>query len=104
MVDFDLLDAQALTQLADIVARSAWKGSKRELHRRLTKLFRSEFSVRDTKLLKRIAKTHIKEGAIDYDELMYKLPGKTQAQIQVELSKYSLFVNFSKRIHNAGLC
>ena len=67
-----------------------WKGTCKDLHRRIFKLLTSPFSVREIKILKKMIKKQSKNKTIKYDKIAYHLPGKSIKAIKNQWAKLGL--------------
>ncbi|CAI2382100.1 unnamed protein product [Moneuplotes crassus] len=71
-------DCEEIQQLCE---RSGWKSSPEKLLSRIKSLCVSEFSFRETTLLKKILKTY-KYKEVDYQKVINEFPGKTMPVLQ----------------------
>jgi len=69
-----------------------WKRSKMVLLKRIRKISNNrEFSVRETKLLRKLINRQKKDGYIDFQEVLFYFPGKT---IEILRNKYNEKFNY----------
>ena len=69
-----------------------WKRSKMVLLKRIRKISNNrEFSVRETKLLRKLINKQKKDGYIDFQEVLFYFPGKT---IDILKNKYNEKFNY----------
>ena len=80
-----------------------WKGSTKELYKRIVKLGLSTFSVRELKLLKKIVKDQTKSGKINFEELSYHLPGKSYESIKSKLIEIKMIKDPSRSKKRANV-
>ncbi|CAI2382893.1 unnamed protein product [Moneuplotes crassus] len=85
----DHLSEDAGSILDELMKEVKWRTNRKEdLLRRITKYTtNSTFSVRDGKLLRRLVRSQIKKGEVDYSSLLYYFPGKTAEQLEKEYLK-----------------
>ncbi|CAI2382756.1 unnamed protein product [Moneuplotes crassus] len=85
----DSLPKDARSVLDKLMKEVKWRTNRKEdLLKRITKYTtNSTFSVRDGKLLRRLVRSQIKKGEVDYSSLLYYFPGKTAEQLEQEYLK-----------------
>ncbi|CAI2384366.1 unnamed protein product [Moneuplotes crassus] len=85
----DPLSKDVKSVLDELMKEVEWRTNRKEdLLRRIIKYTtNSTFSVRDGKLLRRLVRSQIKKGEVDYSSLLYYFPGKTAEQLEKEYLK-----------------
>lgn len=101
----EILEMDANTQacsnkgVSALAKKFKWKSLKKYLVFRIQSLWGKEFSVRETKLLKRIIKKNYNYENLDYENILYNFPGKTLERV-MEVSEEIVRSRHEKTLTN----
>jgi hypothetical protein len=74
--------------LHEVARKVSWRGRASKLLNRIRKITKNKkFSVRDAKLLSKLANQQKKKGSINLEEISYYFPGKSLQMIEEEYEK-----------------
>ena len=74
--------------MGQLVEYTSWKGTVRRLLERIRRIGRqSDFSVRQTKLLRKLINGQIREGYTDFEAVLQYFPGKTVEMLEAKYNE-----------------
>ena len=81
-----------------------WKRNIKSLYDRISNIYSDDFTIRETKLLRKLINQQKKEGYIDYQAIIYHFPGKTiEACKEKYLEKYDHLKRRGRKNHKGFL-